>query len=131
MNTIVKEKRNVLVVDDEDNIRSSLLEILTEEGYDVTAVDGSKSAMKEIGLNEPHVIISDIKMSTSEDGLKLLQHVRNNYPAIKTIIMTGYGDTEYYLDAKIKGAYGYLVKPFNILVLKNMVADAIKSTYDN
>ncbi|MGA1868286.1 MAG: response regulator [bacterium] len=131
MTTTVKEKRDILVVDDEDNIRNSLFDILSEEGYNVKAVDGSTSALKEIEIKEPHVIITDIRMSTSKDGLKLLQHVKNNYPDIKTIIMTGYGEAESYLDAKIKGAYGYLVKPFNILVLKRMVADALKSTYDN
>lgn len=122
-----EQKRSILIVDDEDSIRETLSDILSEEGYDVRATDGSQNALKEIELKEPHVIITDLRMSTSDEGIKLLHYIKNHYPFIQTIIMTGHGETESYIDARNKGAYGFLVKPFSLLVLKKMVAQAIKT----
>ena len=121
-----ENKRSILIVDDEDSIRETLSDILSEEGYDVRATDGAQNALKEIEREEPHVIITDLRMSTSDEGIRLLQYIKNNYPYIQTIIMTGHGETETYLDARTYGAYGFLVKPFNVLVLKNMVSSAIR-----
>jgi DNA-binding NtrC family response regulator len=101
----------ILVVDDEEMIRSLLERILEREGYRVvTAVDGV-AALETLKLEKIDIVLSDMKMPRM-NGFELLKAVKRDYPDKAVIIMTAYGDTYTVKDALLLGADEYVTKPF-------------------
>ena len=114
---------SVLIVDDEQEIRDSLSEVLTDEGYlTYTAENGAVALdmMKEIHYD---IIISDIKMPEM-DGVTLLQRVKEQAPDTFVILVTSYGSTETAINAMRLGAIDYILKPIDfdelIMRIKNI-----------
>lgn len=119
----MKNEINILVVDDEEIMRNLLEKLLTLEGYNIlTAVDG-QDALEVIAKEKVDLVVSDMKMPRM-DGFELLKNLRNNYPDIGVVIMTGYGDTYTIKDALLLGADEYLSKPFKRLELLSVVEKA-------
>ena len=107
----MKSTVTILVVDDEEMMRSLLEKILSREGYKIiTAVDGV-NALEQLQENKVDLIISDMKMPRM-NGFELLKHVKSDYSDIGIIIMTAYGDTYTVKDALLLGADEYITKPF-------------------
>lgn len=107
----MKSSVTILVVDDEEMMRSLLEKILSREGYKIiTAVDGV-NALEQLQENKVDLIISDMKMPRM-NGFELLKHVKSDYSDIGIIIMTAYGDTYTVKDALLLGADEYITKPF-------------------
>lgn len=100
----------ILIADDEKGIRDSLQMILSEEGYNTTAVSNGLEALELIEKNEYHLVISDIKMPTV-DGMELLEKCSKISPDTYFIIMTAYASVETAIVALRNGAYDYLLKP--------------------
>lgn len=100
----------ILIADDEKGIRDSLQMILSEEGYNTTAVSNGLEALELIEKNEYHLVISDIKMPTV-DGMELLEKCSKISPDTYFIIMTAYASVETAIAALRNGAYDYLLKP--------------------
>ena len=100
----------ILIADDEKGIRDSLQMILTEEGYNTTAVANGLEALQLIEQNEYQLVISDIKMPTV-DGMELLEKCSKIAPDTYFIIMTAYASVETAVAALRNGAYDYLLKP--------------------
>jgi len=114
---------SILIVDDEQEIRDSLSEVLTDEGYlTYTAENGAVALemMKDIHYD---IIISDIKMPEL-DGVALLQKVKEQAPDTFVILVTSYGSTETAINAMRLGAIDYILKPIDfdelILRIKNV-----------
>ena len=114
---------HVLIVDDQMSIRSLVRSGLNQLGviHIAEAADGV-DAMKSLLLNPVHLIISDFNMPNM-DGLDLLKAVRANPPTSKTafIMLTGRADRELVQKAVQFGVNNYLVKPFNVQVLKGKI----------
>ena len=114
---------HVLIVDDQMSIRSLVRSGLNQLGviHIAEAADGV-DAMKSLLLNPVHLIISDFNMPNM-DGLALLKAVRANPPTSKTafIMLTGRADRELVQKAVQFGVNNYLVKPFNVQVLKGKI----------
>ena len=114
---------HVLIVDDQMSIRSLVRAGLNQLGviHIAEAADGV-DAMKSLLLNPVHLIISDFNMPNM-DGLDLLKAVRANPPTSKTafIMLTGRADRELVQKAVQFGVNNYLVKPFNVQVLKGKI----------
>ena len=107
----MKSTVSILVVDDEEMMRTLLEKVLAREGYQIdTACDGEE-ALEAIKKHTYHIIISDMKMPRM-NGLELLKIVKSEYPQIGVIIMTAYGDTYTVKDALLLGADEYITKPF-------------------
>lgn len=107
----MKNAVSILIVDDEQMMRSLLQKILSREGYQVElAVDGV-DALEKMALNEYHLVISDMKMPRM-NGFELLKAVKSEYAHVGVIIMTAYGDTYTVKDALLLGADEYITKPF-------------------
>jgi DNA-binding NtrC family response regulator len=100
----------ILVVDDEVNIREALATILSDEGYEVSAVGSAERAIVELGEDHFHVVISDMRME-GKTGLDLLKWIRENCPETEMILLTAYGSVEGAVEAMKLGAYDYLCKP--------------------
>jgi DNA-binding NtrC family response regulator len=107
----MKSSVSVLIVDDEQMMRSLLEKILSREGYKIHAVEDGVAALEYIKEHHVDMIISDMKMPRM-DGFELLGIVKKEHPHIGVIIMTAYGDTYTVKDALLLGADEYVTKPF-------------------
>lgn len=111
-------KGNVLIIDDEAEIRRNLTIGLTQEGYSAVACPDGISAIHELenslekGINYDY-LITDIFMPDI-DGLKILKVIKRQYPNLPVLVITGYGDVGMELEAVSEYNTGYLDKPFEI-----------------
>lgn len=102
--------KRVLLVEDEDVLRESIGELLTEEGYEVLQA-GDGAAAHALVMEQPvDVVISDVRMPEM-DGITLLEHLMKIAPQTPVIILTAYGTVESAVEAMRKGAVDYLLKP--------------------
>ena len=107
----MKSSISILVVDDEEMMRSLLRKILSREGYQILTADDGASAIEMLEREKIDLVISDIKMPRM-DGFELLDRIKREYPQVGVIIMTAYGDTYTVKDALLLGADEYVTKPF-------------------
>ncbi|MFW6338900.1 MAG: sigma-54-dependent transcriptional regulator [Alkalispirochaetaceae bacterium] len=106
-------KFNILIVDDEKNIREGLGKALELDGYNVLlAVDGQEG-LEMIEDEEIDLVIADLRMPRLS-GEELLRRVVNSYPTVPVIILTGHGTIETAVQAMRDGAYDFLTKPVNL-----------------
>jgi len=104
---------DVLVVDDEADIRELVAGILTDEGYSVRTANDSESALAAVRARAPALLILDIWMSGGGmDGLELLDLVKELDPDLPVIMISGHGNIETAVSAIKRGAYEFLEKPF-------------------
>ncbi|MBF0556954.1 MAG: response regulator, partial [Nitrospirae bacterium] len=104
---------NILIAEDEDVSRKHLIYALEDEGYSTHGVTNGVSALEEIEKRQYQVVITDIKMP-GMGGLELFSIIRDKYPEISVIIITGYGTVAAAVAAIKDGAEDYITKPFNI-----------------
>src|SRR6476620_5554992 len=103
----------VWVVDDDRSIRWVLEKALAREGIPHQTFSSAYEVMQALALNEPQVLVSDIRMP-GESGLQLLAEVKERHPQIPIIIMTAYSDLDSAVAAFQGGAFEYLPKPFDV-----------------
>lgn len=102
---------SVLVVDDEESIRSVVSNVLKDEGHRVMTASSGEEALELSGKGFFPIIIADIRMR-GMDGIELLRRVKERHPETQVIIITSYASLESAIQAMRYGAYDYLVKPF-------------------
>jgi two-component system response regulator HydG len=107
----VKKNITILVVDDEMMMRNLLKKILSKDGFKVVLAEDGEDALRILGNSKVDLIICDMKMPVMS-GFELLKIVKNKYPRIGMIMMTGYGDAYSVKDALLLGADEYITKPF-------------------
>ncbi len=123
----------ILIAEDEEITVKHLLYALEAEGYSVTSVNNGTDALKKVGQEAFDLLIADIKMP-GMDGLTLLNQVKDLYPAMEVIIITGFGSIKSAVDAMRKGAVDYITKPFNldeILLKINKIRDIKRLEKEN
>jgi two-component system nitrogen regulation response regulator NtrX len=104
---------DVLVVDDEADIRSSVAGLLEDEGYRVAVASDADSALEAISEQVPRVVVLDVWLEGSRvDGLALLQEIRVLAPGTVILMMSGHADIETAVTAIQDGAYDFIEKPF-------------------
>lgn len=117
-------RSRVLIVDDEEQIRTLLVEWLDARGYEVEAAVNGKEAIRLLHKNPFDVVISDIVMP-DKDGLELLTYMRRNFPDTP-VVMISAPDNELYLrTARGLGAARVLFKPFGMEEMSATVAELI------
>ena len=102
---------NVLVVDDEEAIREVVSTMLESKGYRCTAVSNGRAAQEHVKRTTPDLVLSDMIMPEM-DGIKLLEWLRQYDPEIPVIMVTAIHDISTALEAIRRGAYDYILKPF-------------------
>jgi DNA-binding NtrC family response regulator len=106
------ENKNILVVDDEKNIRLTMSHSLKSLGVQVqTAADGEE-ALRELSKNHFDLVFLDLKMPGME-GMEVLHHIKKNWPDTPVIIITAHGTIEIEIEAMKLGAVDLIQKPFN------------------
>jgi two-component system nitrogen regulation response regulator NtrX len=120
---------DILVVDDEADIRTLIGDILTDEGHGVRLAWDSETALGEIDRAAPDLIILDIWLKDSRlDGIDILKKVKRDNPAIPVVIISGHGNIEIAVAAIKQGAYDFIEKPFNIDQLMVVIGRAMETS---
>ena len=120
---------DILVVDDERDIRELISDILVDEGYTTRKAGDSDSCMKEINASPPDLIILDIWLKDSRmDGIDILKTTRRDNPDIPVVIISGHGNIEIAVAAVKQGAYDFIEKPFNIDQLMVVIGRAMEAS---
>ena len=105
------EPENILVVDDEEAIREVVSTMLESKGYHCASVSNGRAAQDFVRKQTPDLVLSDMIMPEM-DGIKLLDWLRNYDPEIPVIMVTAIHDISTALEAIRRGAYDYILKPF-------------------
>jgi len=105
------EMESILVVDDEEAIREVVATMLETKGYNCTAVSNGRAAQEHVKKSTPDLVLSDMIMPEM-DGIKLLEWLRSYDPEVPVIMVTAIHDISTALEAIRRGAYDYILKPF-------------------
>lgn len=118
----------ILIVDDEADIRKLIRGILEDEGYKTRSAPGAKQAYEEIAKDRPDLIVLDIWLQGSEhDGLQILEKVKAEHPDIPILMISGHGTIETAVSAIKQGAYDFIEKPFKSDRLLLMIRRALET----
>lgn len=114
----------ILVIDDEDIIRTSCSRTLSPEGYEVKAVKSGFDGFKLLEEEQFDLVLTDLKMPEI-DGIEILRRIKGKWPSVEVIIITGYQTVDTAVKAIKLGAFDYLEKPFTPDGLLSSVAKAL------
>jgi DNA-binding NtrC family response regulator len=123
-----RSREQILVVEDEEALRTAIVENLTHEGFEVEEAMSAEDAFEKLSLTAYDVLITDHNLP-GKTGLELLEESLVRYPEIIGLIITGYGTIETAVTAIKKGAYNYLTKPFKLLELPLMVRKGLRERH--
>ena len=120
---------DILIVDDEADIRELIAGILQDEGYETRLARNSDAALAALADRRPSLIVLDIWLQGSKlDGLDLLTVIRERHPELPVVIISGHGNIETAVSAIKRGAYDYIEKPFNADRLILVVGRALEAS---
>lgn len=117
--------KRVLVVDDEPKITSLIGEMLVEAGYCVKHCSTGKQAREFLATQSFDLMISDVRLPDAS-GVELLMFAKQHIPVIQVILITAYGTEVEGVQAKQRGAFDYIHKPFELDALRVLVHRALK-----
>jgi len=120
------EKIQVLVADDERNLRRMLRAQLERWGYDVHLAENGVDALRVLEENHIDIAITDLRMPEM-DGMQLLAHVQKTYESLPMIMITAHGTVDTAVEAIKIGAFDYITKPYDRNALKEIVAKAART----
>ncbi|MDB5711057.1 MAG: sigma-54-dependent Fis family transcriptional regulator [Sphingomonas bacterium] len=119
---------DILVVDDERDIRELVAGVLQDEGYDTRAAADSDAALDAISARRPSLVLLDVWLQGSRlDGLDLLDEIKRRDPSIPVLVISGHGNIDTAVAAIRRGAVDFIEKPFNADRLLLMVARATET----
>jgi two-component system nitrogen regulation response regulator NtrX len=104
---------DILIVDDEADIRDLVAGILEDEGFTTRTARNSDEALAEVSNRRPHMVFLDIWLQGSTlDGLQLLEMIKQDSPDMPVVMISGHGNIETAVAAIKRGAYDFIEKPF-------------------
>ena len=116
----------ILLIDDDPGIRATLQRVLAEEGCEVTMESRGDNGLARAGEEPFNVVITDLKMP-GLGGLELVRQLHEAQPRLPIILVTAFGTTQTAIEATKLGAFDYLLKPFNIPQLLELIRRAVDS----
>ncbi len=120
---------DILIVDDERDIRELISDILEDEGFATRLAGSSEECMAAIAAEPPGMLILDIWLKDSNmDGIDILKIVKRDYPDVPVVIISGHGNIEIAVAAIKQGAYDFIEKPFNIDQLLVVIRRAMETS---
>jgi len=122
-------QHSILVVDDELLIRDLLYDFFTDQGWDIFLAESGEKALDILRSKKVDLVLTDLKMPVM-DGLTLTSEVKENYPEIPVVIMTGYPSVDSAVSALRQKVADYIIKPFNINQLYKVIEQQIRETED-
>ena len=119
---------DILIVDDERDIRELISDILADEGFESRLAGSSEECMSALAVSPPSLLILDIWLKDSHmDGIDILKIAQRDYPQVPVVIISGHGNIEIAVAAIKQGAYDFIEKPFNIDQLLVIVKRAMET----
>ncbi|GKY89005.1 sigma-54-dependent transcriptional regulator [Sinisalibacter aestuarii] len=120
---------DILIVDDERDIRELISDILEDEGYTTRLAGTSDEAVAQVKAELPALMILDIWLKDSAmDGIDILKMVKREHPEVPVVIISGHGNIEIAVAAIKQGAYDFIEKPFNIDQLMVVIGRAMETS---
>lgn len=123
------EQARILVIDDDENIRTALSLVLKEKGYEVDVAATGHEAISKSKASFYNVALVDLRLPDM-DGIRLLTEMRETVPKMVKIIITGYPSLENAIEAVNRGADGYMVKPYNVDDLIRTIKENLQKQKD-
>jgi len=122
-------QHSILVVDDELLIRDLLYDFFTEQGWEISVAESGEKALQILRSRKFDLVLTDLKMPVM-DGLALTSQVKEDYPGLPVVIMTGYPSVDSAVSALRQKVADYIIKPFNINQLYKTVEEKITENQD-
>ncbi|MDA8142031.1 MAG: sigma-54 dependent transcriptional regulator [Desulfobacteraceae bacterium] len=123
----------ILIVDDEKNYPLILSAVLQDEGFETLTANSGQEALEVLDHSDVDLVLTDMKMPKM-DGIELLQRIKSQNPELPIIMMTAYGTVEKAVEAMQKGAYSYILKPFDneqMILYVNKALDMYRVVKEN
>ena len=118
----------ILVIDDNSDIRILLSSLISDLGHSVRQAANYKQALYEIDKKLPDVAVIDVKLDKGDnDGIELLNHIKSKDKDIPVIIISGHANIQMAIDSLKSGAFEFIQKPFDSERLKNFINRAIET----
>lgn len=116
----------ILIVDDEPNIRSGLAKGLSELADTIDTAATVNEALDKFDAGQFQLVIADVRMPGDRDGLELISLVKQRKPETSTIVITAHGTVETAVDAMRRGAFDFITKPVDLNLIRQQVARAVE-----
>ena len=116
---------NILIVDDDAQLRRSFKKLLSFEGYTIVTASSGEEALDLVKQESPDLAILDVRLP-GMSGLEAFEAIHEIAPKLPVIIMTAYGTTDIAITATQLGAYDYVVKPFEIPDILTLIHEALE-----
>lgn len=116
----------ILIVDDDAQLRLSFERLLNAEGHEVRVAGSGETGIQAVRESVPDLVVMDVRMP-GMDGLQAFQRMRELEPRLQVIIMTAYASTETAIEATKLGAFDYVLKPFDIPDILNLISQALEA----
>ena len=123
---MLPEKKQVLIVDDEPNLRKILAAQLSRDGYDVLLAEDGEQGLTVLREHHIDLVVTDLKMPKI-DGMTLLREAVKEQPDLPVVMITAHGTVDTAVEALKLGAFDYLTKPFDKDEVRQVVAKALKT----
>jgi nitrogen regulation protein NR(I) len=120
------DKKLILIVDDEENVRYSFRKLFRDPLIEIIEATNGLDALTVLKKENPDLVLMDIEMP-GMNGLEAIQRIKIMQPSLPVIIMTAFGTTERVIAAMKYGAFEYIEKPFDIERLKTLVKEALET----
>ena len=118
----------ILIVDDNSDIRNILNELLVDAGYKTRVAANYNQALSEIDKKIPDVAVLDVKLDKGDnDGIELLRHIKSKDKDVPVIIITGHANVEMAINSLKQGAFEFIEKPFDQPRLLNFIRRAVEN----
>lgn len=114
----------LLVVDDDPDMLRLLSMRLVSAGYQVTAVTSAETALTQLEIEHPQLVLSDVRLP-GRDGLALFDEIRKRHPSLPVILLTAHGTIPDAVEATARGVFTYLTKPYDARELLDKIAQAL------
>ena len=121
-----KPRQRILVVDDDDGVRDVIRSMLESAGYGVLQAQNGREAMKLLRTQATDLILTDLVMPEQE-GIETIKALRQEYPGVKVIAMSGAFGGDYLRIASYLGAHATLAKPIQMEALLNLVREVMSN----
>jgi len=121
---MAEQPARILVVDDEDASRELMLEALRRAGYRLTGADGGEAALELMDKTAFDLVVTDVQMG-GMSGLELVRAIREAHPETLVVVVTAFGDSAVTIEAIRAGAFDFILKPFQVDKLRQVVANAL------
>ena len=118
----------ILIIDDDDQLRISFSKLLTEENYDVVSAASGEAGLEIVNTTSLDLVILDVRLP-GMNGLETFKEIKKIDATLPTIIVTAFGTTDTAIEATKAGAFDYLLKPFDIPEMLNLITQAIDAGY--